>query len=304
MLLFSASSLVAQKINVNGNVTVNQLIEDNLVDGCVEVSNVTSSINGDANGFRSFAEFSRGATNFPFESGIMLSTGNAESGGNSLITTDLSEGATTWGTDTDLENALGSNNFLNATSIEFDFVSISNQVQFNYLLASEEYSGINPCQFSDGFAFLIREASSTGPYQNIAVIPGTSTPVSTNTVHDEIVGVCSAQNEEYFDGYNIGDTNYNGRTEVLTATANIIPYVQYHIKLVIADQSDQRFDSAVFIEGDSFRILELGEDLTTCASSVTLDADIQNPSSTYEWFLNGSTTPIAGETNPSLHRIA
>lgn len=296
-----AYSLVAQQISVNGNVTINQLIEDNLVDGCVEVSNITSNINGDANGFRSFAEFSRGTSNFPFESGIMLSTGNAESGGNSLITTDLSEGATTWGTDTDLETALGNNNFLNATSIEFDFVSISNQVQFNYLLASEEYSGINPCQFSDGFAFLIREASSTGPYQNIAVVPGTNTPVSTTTVHDEIVGVCPAQNEQYFDGYNIGDTNYNGRTEVLTATATIVPYVQYHIKLVIADQADQRFDSAVFIEGDSFRILDLGEDITTCASSVNLDADIQNPSSTYEWFLNGSTTPIAGETNPMLN---
>ncbi len=303
MLFLSTYTLVAQQITVNGNVTANQLIEDNLVDGCVEVSNVVSNVNGDANGFRSFGEFSRGTSNFPFENGIMLSTGSAESGGNNLITTDLSEGSTTWGTDTDLETALGNNNFLNATSIEFDFVSISNQVQFNYLLASEEYSGINPCQFSDGFAFLIREASSAGPYQNIAVVPGTSIPVSTNTVHDEIVGVCPAQNEQYFDGYNIGDTNYNGRTEVLTASATITPYVQYHIKLVIADQADQRFDSAVFIEGDSFRILDLGENITTCASSVTLDADIQNPSSTYEWFLNGSTTPISGETNTTLDVI-
>ena len=297
ILFFSVYTLAAQQINVNGNVSVNQLIEDNLVNGCVEVSNVVSNVNGDTNGFRSYGEFSRGASNFPFENGIVLSTGSAESGGNSLITTDLSEGATTWGTDTDLEAALGNNNFLNATSIEFDFVSISNQVQFNYLLASEEYSGINPCQISDGFAFLIREVGSGAPYQNIAVVPGTSIPVSTNTVHDEIVGVCAAQNEEFFDGYNIGDTNYNGRTEVLTATASITPYVQYHIKLVIADQADQRFDSAVFIEGDSFRILELGEDITTCASSVTLDADIQNFSSTYQWFLNGSTTPIPNENS-------
>lgn len=293
-------TLAAQQINVNGNVTVNQLIEDNLVDGCVEVSNVTSVVNGDANGFRSFGEFNRGNSNFPFENGIMLSTGRAESGGNNLTTTDLSEGSTTWGTDTDLETALGNNNFLNATAIEFDFVSISNQVQFNYLLASEEYSGINPCQFSDGFAFLIREAGSTAPYQNIAIVPGTSTPVSTNTVRDEIVGVCPALNEEFFDGYNIGDTNYNGRTEVLTATASITPYVQYHIKLVIADQSDQTFDSAVFIEGDSFKILDLGEDIITCASSVTLDADIQNFSSSYQWFLNGSTTPIINENSATL----
>ena len=45
-----------------------------------------------------------------------------------------------------------------------------------------------------------------------------------------------AENEQYFDGYKLGDTNYNGRTVPLMATATIIPYVQYHIKLIIADQ--------------------------------------------------------------------
>ncbi|MEW4924984.1 choice-of-anchor L domain-containing protein [Algibacter sp. 2305UL17-15] len=294
------NTALSQQISVNGNVTIRELIEDNLVDGCVEVSNITSAINGNATGFRSYAEFSRGSSNFPFENGIMLSTGAAESGGNNLTTTPLSEGATTWGTDPDLETALGITNTSNATSIEFDFISISSQVQFNYLLASEEYSGINPCNVSDGFAFLIREVGSAGPYQNIAVVPGTATPVNTNTVHDEIVGVCAAQNEQYFDGYNIGDTNYNGRTEVFTASATITPYVQYHIKLVIADGFDQSLDSAVFIEGDSFKILDLGEDIDTCAQSVPLNADIGNPTSTYEWFFNGNTDPIPGQTDPIL----
>lgn len=294
VILFCCSNFVySQQITVDDTVGLQSLIQDNLVNGCVDISNISSSVNGNSSGLPSYAYFERGSSNFPFERGIMLSTGAAASGGNSLRTPTLSEGSSAWGTDTDLETALGITNTVNATSIEFDFVSISNQFQFNYLLASEEYFGINPCQFSDGFVFLIREAGTTNPYQNIALVPGTTTPVNTNTIHDEIFGVCPAQNDQYFDGYNIGDTNYNGRTTVLTASGSILPNVIYHIKLIIADQTDGTFDSAVFIEGDSFRILDLGEDVQTCAASVVLDADLQNPLASYAWYLNGNLITVA-----------
>ncbi|CAH8281585.1 gliding motility-associated-like protein [Mariniflexile fucanivorans] len=291
--------MFSQQITVDGTIGLQPLIENNLVqNSCVDITNISSSVNGNANGFSSYAYFEKGSSNFPFQNGIMLSTGNAISGGNGNITPTLSEGTSNWGTDPDLETALGITNTVNATSIEFDIVSISNQLQFNYLLASEEYFGINPCQFSDGFVFLIKETGSPGPYQNIALVPGTSTPVNTNTIHDEIFGVCPAQNEQYFDGYNLGDTNYNGRTTVLTASTTITPYVQYHIKLIIADQTDIQSDSAVFIEGDSFKILDLGEDITTCASLATLNADIQNPAAFYQWYRNNNL--IVGEVNPTL----
>jgi gliding motility-associated-like protein len=304
LLLLSSNILLSQQISVDSSVGLQQLIEDNLVqNSCVDITNITSSINGTSNGLSSYAYFERGTSNFPFANGIMLSTGNASSGGNGLITPILSEGSSAWGTDPDLETALGITNTVNATSIEFDIVSISNQLQFNYLLASEEYFGINPCQFSDGFVFLIKETGNPGPYQNIALVPGSSTPVNTNTIHDEIFGVCPAQNDQYFDGYNIGDTNYNGRTTVLTAFATIVPYVQYHIKLIIADQTDGTFDSAVFIEGNSFKILDLGDDIVTCTSSTILNADIQNPLATYQWFFNNSTTPIPGENGSTLNVI-
>ena len=297
----SVSFSFAQKITVNSPGSLEDLILNNLIDGCVEVSNITTSINGSSYGFSSYGEFTRGNSNFPFESGIILSTGSALSAGNSDVSPRLSEGTTTWGSDPDLETALNVSNTLNATSIEFDIISTSSQLQFNYLLASEEYEGINSCQFSDGFAFLIKETGSTDPYENIAVIPNTSTPVNTGTIHPQLGPNCPAVNEQYFDGYNIGDTNFEGRTTVLTASTTITPYVQYHIKLVIADQSDQTFDSAVFIEGDSFDILDLGEDIATCSSSATLDANINNPSATYQWFLNNNL--IAGETNANLNAI-
>ncbi|MFV9550517.1 choice-of-anchor L domain-containing protein [Algibacter sp. PT7-4] len=293
--------MFSQQISIDDTVGLQPLIENNLVNGCVDITNISSSVNGASSGFSSYAYFERASSNFPFQNGIMLSTGGAASGGNSVRTPTLSEGSTTWGTDPDLETALGITNTVNATSIEFDFVSISNQFQFNYLLASEEYSGINPCQFSDGFVFLIREAGTTDPYQNIAIIPGTTIPVNTNTIHDEIFGVCPAENDEYFQGYNLGDTNYNGRTTVLTASGTIQPNVTYHIKLIIADQTDGTYDSAVFIEGDSFRVLDLGEDITTCASSATLDADLQNPLISYAWYLNNVL--ITGAVGPTYTAV-
>ncbi len=290
---------VAQQITVDNTLSAQELIQNNLVQGCVEVSNISSNINGSVNGLNSFGYFEQADSNFPFENGILLTTGEALSAGNITNGNTLNEGETTWGTDVDLETALGITNTLNATSIEFDFISISNQIQFNYLLASEEYYGNFPCEYSDGFAFLIKQAGTTDQFTNIALVPGTTTPVNTSTIHPEVVGFCGAENEAYFDGYNFGDTNYNGRTAVLTATASIIPNTQYHIKLIIADQTDENYDSAVFIEGNSFNsVVDLGEDITTCSESVTINGDIQNPDATYNWYMNNNL--ISGENGTEL----
>lgn len=289
-----------QQISINNSFTEQELIEDNLVQGCVETSNISSQVNGSVNGFNSFAYFDRAGSNFPFQNGIMLSTGNPVSGGNTQNNEVLNEGETNWTTDPDLESALGISGTLNATSIEFDFISVSNQIQFNYILASEEYFGNFPCEYSDGFAFLIKQAGTSDPYTNIALIPGTTIPVNTNTIHDEIVGFCAPSNEQFFEGYNIGDTNYNGRTTVMTASASILPNVQYHIKIVIADQTDKNYDSAVFIEGNSFNAnVDLGQDIQTCASNVTLDGNIENPLATYSWYLDNVLIP--GENQPTLN---
>ena len=297
ILCFICSITYAQQITVDNTVSPQNLIENTLIQGCVEVSNITSPSNGNSIGLGSFGYFERGASNFPFQNGIVLTTGNANSAGNGQNNAILNDGDSTWTTDNDLETALGIAGTINATSIEFDFISISNQIQFNYILASEEYFGNNPCEYADGFAFLIREAGTGNPYTNIALVPGTSTPVNTNTVHDDIVGFCDASNGQYFEGYNVGDTNYNGRTTVMSATATIQPNVQYQIKLVIADQTDENYDSAVFIEGNSFNAsVDLGEDFSTCASNVLLDANIQNTSAVYSWFFNNALIPSANQT--------
>ena len=289
----------SQQVVIDDSFSAQQLVENNLVQGCVEVTNINTTVNGTINGFSSFGYFEKANSNFPFQNGIVLSTGQASSAGNTQNTNPLNEGTADWITDPDLEAALGITNTLNATSIDFDFISTSNVVQFNYILASEEYFAEYPCLYSDGFAFLIKESGSSNPYQNIAIIPGTNTPVNTNTIHDEIVGFCPEENNQYFEGYNVGDTNFNGRTTTLSASASITPNVQYHIKLIIADQTDRNFDSAVFIEGNSFTdSVDLGEDINTCDATVTLNADTSNPQASYVWSLN--STVIPNETNSTL----
>ena len=108
-----------------------------------------------------------------------------------------------------------------------------------------------------------------------------------------------SENEDAFQGYNINTTNFDGQTVVLNAITDITPGVIYHIKFVIADHIDQRFDSAVFIEAEGFgSSVDLGPDQTACGSSVVLNGSVNNNQATYKWVKDG--IEITGETNPTL----
>jgi hypothetical protein len=113
-----------------------------------------------------------------------------------------------------------------------------------------------PCGvYSDGFALLKKVGDPT--YTNMAILPGTAGPVSvTNIVPSGNGFSCGPINEAYFGGMNTSniETNFNGRTIPLTATATVIPGQTYHFKMVLADASDSGFDSAVFLQGGSFDI--------------------------------------------------
>ncbi len=289
----------AQQITVDNTIPLQNLVLENLEENCVEITNISSSVNGSPFGLTSFGSFSKGSSNFPFESGIVLTTGNASSAGNNFISNPLNESNSSWGTDPDIEAALGSTNTTNATSIEFDFTSASGQFKFNYLLASEEYQDFNSfCGSQEGFVCLIREAATpTAPYQNIALVPSTTDPVIIRNISPGInTPTCPSRNLDFFAGFNLGDTNYEGRTTVLTAATTIIPRTTYHVKLIIADLNNGNADSAVFIEGSSFNIIDLGEDnpQQQCVDALTLNANINNSDAVYQWFINNS--PVAGPT--------
>ena len=273
---FIINPLKSQTIRVNDAVddessfSPEELIQNVLVSGtCADISNITSVVNGNPTDLnsKSYGYFKRleGST-FPFEEGIILTTGNAFSttnGNPELSSTSTGEG------DSDLNEFIDPDTvFTDATVFEFDFTPSSDSINFRYMMASEEYTGDFPCFYGDSFAFLLKIAG-TDNYENIAVIPDTTTPVSVTSVHPGVnfngidIG-CDPQNEDYFEGYNLGDTNFNGRTTVLNASARVIPNTKYHIKLVIADAVDFQFDSAVFLEAGSFNLgFDLGEDFLT-----------------------------------------
>jgi gliding motility-associated-like protein len=303
--LFFTHGIFAQYITVDDSYTAQQLVENVFAgSGCGQVSNISVS-GGNLGSSQSYGYFTQGTSSFPFLNGIVLSTGAATSavGPN---TGNSSEGNTSWPGDADLQQALGLGNTINATVLEFDFIPFTNKISFDYIFSSEQYLS-NPsssqCGFTDGFAFLLKPAGGTS-YENLALVPGTTTPVTVNTVRGTGT-ICPSSNEAYFDTFNGVNhpTTFNGQTKILKAQADVTVGAAYHIKLVIADQGNHLYDSAIFLGGGSFEsITDLGPDRLISTNSpycsgdaVTLNA-AQPGTNTYKWFKNGVDTGITTPT--------
>lgn len=278
--------------------------------GCITNIQLTNTTSGNfQDGDKSFGYFQRNTANFPFQDGIVMSTGKLAHvpGPNNHLSDD---NTSNWQGDSDLNQFLNINYSTNATVIEFDFTPNANNIKFRYIFASEEYREYetSTCDYSDAFAFLIKPIG--GQYENIAVIPGTTTPVKVTTVHPAIPGGCAAKNEQYFGSWNSSNApiNFNGQTAVLTAKAEVTPGTNYHIKLVIADEQNYRYDSAVFIEGSSFSIgVQLGPDLNGLCQGESFTLHPQgngNLPLNYQWYkvqADGSKTLLAQGTNSNAY---
>jgi gliding motility-associated-like protein len=300
----------AQSISVNDSYSAQQLVQNILVNSsCATTSNPTATGDNFTPGKKSYAYFNSGTSSFPFAEGVLLSTWTSTNSIGPFVRNE-GGGDTSWAGDRDLEQVLGITKTVNATVLEFDFTALTNSISFNYLFASNEYQDDFPCSYSDGFAFLIKEKGSTGSYKNLAVIPETTTPVSSINIHPLILPVrasgCPQKNENYFGGYSSGSspTNYSAQTVVMNAQTVVIAGTTYHIKLVIADDRNEYFDSAVFLQAGSFSPkIDLGADrsLTTnnpiCfGESYIIDTKL--PSTyIYKWFKYG--LELLGENSPS-----
>ncbi|TBX70918.1 hypothetical protein EZL74_00005, partial [Flavobacterium silvisoli] len=311
--------------------TVPQLVQDVLFaappdDGgsaCVgTVTNITWRTDTGTNlpNNNSIGFFQNTNPNFPISKGIIMSTGNVANAPGPNTTTQ-GFGATTWNGDAQLLAYLQSlaiapatDTSKNATILEFDFTPLTNQMSFDFLFASEEY-GTFQCDYSDSFAFFLKNLTTAGPTVNLALIPSTTTPVSVTTIRDNAYNSsCASKNVTFFGNYNGGAnaataaTNFNGETVLMTATATVIPNNLYHIKLVIADRNDTNYDSAVFLGGGSFNIGSptiggvgeyagltsfSGPDAVCGSAQVTVQAGAVPISGvTYSWTLDG--VPIVG----------
>jgi gliding motility-associated-like protein len=89
----------------------------------------------------------------------------------------------------------------------------------------------------------------------------------------------------------------------MKAEANVIPGTPYHIKLVVADEGNNLYDSAIFLGANSFNIgVNLGNDKLIATNNPICESDTYNLDATipgfnsYKWFKNNSE--ILGQTSP------
>ncbi|MBP2282957.1 gliding motility-associated-like protein [Flavobacterium sp. CG_23.5] len=309
LLLFFTVKNYSQSVTINTTTySADQLVNQVLINSpCVSGTNVNSKTGSSFGSSNSIGYFENINPNFPFKNGVVLTSGdvNKVPGPNTTI---LSDGNAAWTGDADLEANLLSQsgitiNSINASFIEFDFKPKTPNFDFSFLFASEEY-GTSQCNFSDAFAFLLKDVTTGGPNINLAVIPNTNTPISVQTIRNSTYNSnCPSANPSFFGSFNGGGfgpaINFNGQTIPMLASASGLDITHtYRIKLVIADGSNNTgYDSAIFLNANTFNIGQdiLGLDYTLannkaiCPGSPLpiLSANGLSPSTTFTWKLEG-----------------
>ena len=242
------------------------LVQNVLKGNGVLVGNVTYTGPKHAIGY-----FKDDSLNVGLREGIMLTTGNVFllSGPNHSTFTSWVNGTAG---DRQLEFIARGKTY-DAAVLEFEFITSSENLSFNFVFGSEEYLEYVDSKYNDVFGFFI-----SGPDHdntNIALLPDGKTPITVNTVNNK-------RNAKYYVGNEYMNTTdailwdarkrqvinnpdyrkvqitppykiqFDGFTKVLQAKCKVIPNELYKIKIAIADVADPILDSGVFLEGGSF----------------------------------------------------
>lgn len=241
------------QLTVNGTLTPTQWVQNYLVGTGITVSNVTYTGAAQASG-----TFNGSASNIGFQSGVLLTSGSIQDavGPNNQSSVTMNNNLNG---DPDLDIIMSPYASHDASVLEFDFVPVSDTVKFRYVFGSDEYMVYAGGGINDGFGFFISGPGIAGPFSNnstnIALIPGTTIPVTINNLNLNV-------NSQYYfdngDGSGSGTApdgltiQYNGFTVPLTAISPVQCGQTYHIKIAIADGMDWILDSGVFLEAGSF----------------------------------------------------
>lgn len=247
----------------------------------------SSAINGSQVG-----TFANTNPQFPFSSGVILTTGNISvaqgpnSSGSESSTTGVNQAAV----DPDLQPLVASGQPLdNASVLEFNFYSgrneYSNIVSFNYIFGSEEYPEYVCSSFNDVFGFFLYGPDPFGApgvnvTKNMAIIPGSGgLPVSINTLNNGTAAgnatPCVLDYSQFYRSNSGGAIEYDGFTTNLIADASLCACSEYRMKISIANVSDGSYDSGVFLEKGSFK-LPKEISITDSITTMGLDTLIKN----------------------------
>ena len=147
--------------------------------------------------------------------------------------------------DSDLSGLIGGSSTLDANILEFEFSTTSGDLFFEFVFASEEYNEY--LDYIDPFGLFVDGT-------NYALAPD-GQPISVGNINCGDTGVdASGPNCDVFNN-NAGavyDIEYDGFTDVFTASILGLGAGTHTMKFAISDASDGILDSAVFIKAESF----------------------------------------------------
>jgi len=296
-------------------------IEENLFGFCVEIYDLTFSGSPD-----SFGAFTYSGEELGISEGMIMSTGNATS---AVGPNEQSQVTTQFNTPGDQDlNSLTEYLTFDACVIEFDFLSSSdNLLACEFIFASEEYPEYIGSMFNDIFGFFISEPyedifgnqdpNFNQELQNIAYIPGTDLPISINTINpannpDHYIDNCLQTNNDelqYVAGnYDGNDIEYDGFSVPIALEADIKKDVLYHLKIAIADASDPKFDSSLFLKSNSFDSGVNAEIGSVTQNGLTVSFENNSLGSDFLWsFGDGNYSdeenPVYEYNSPGIYQI-
>lgn len=233
------------------------MIRDNLAGGGIEILDVQFNGSNKAVGY-----FVGGDQTIGLHRGLVMTTGFAtttvgyDPTGTGIEFASNSNGSTY---EEPLLNSIATASQKDVASYRITFRASADSIRFRYVFASEEYPEYACTQFNDVFGFFLEGPGIASPI-NIARVPGTSLPVSINNVHpyndqnNPIPTPCFPYNAQFYHNNVNAITQpvYDGYLDVFTAEAAVQPCQVYVMTLTIADIGDSAYDTAVFLEGNSF----------------------------------------------------
>lgn len=263
-----------------------------------------------------FGEFSYTGGVLGVNDGVLLTTGRID---NSVGPNNVENRTFEQGTPGNaLLNTVTGRTTFDACRLEFDVIPGGDTLRFNFAFASEEYNEWVGSQYNDVFGFFISGPGIVGDpgignEKNIALIPNTAQAVTINNVNN------GANQAYYFDNAGGQHIQYDGITRGLQAMAVVQPCQTYRLKLIVADASDRKFDSGVFIERiqsnavtlQSFTATGFPNMVEGChPGGVRFTRQTVTPTPLdVPYFLAGTATngldyPVIGDPDPTVAKIA
>lgn len=159
--------------------------------------------------------------------------------------------------------------------LELDFIPEGDSIYIRFVFACERWNMCNTNAVAMGIAFYERDTDEAGDMVNMAVVPGTDIPISTNSVNfapeDLITSDTSTMRycRRYGEGSPFSDfliDNDEGEqivfdryTQVMTGRAAVVPFRPYKMRIMIGDMyTSLSYDGALFLEAGSLTTVPLG----------------------------------------------